>query len=281
MERTRNGKSLSETYWSVAEYADQASEHADRILDRLTPDRHDWADVDSMGEALSLAKDGWNDELPAALELAESAVEVAIKDHMVDSFNQPVWDVTGAQVDVGAFLAGTPECMIDYPLSKTSHAGRVVTLVCGLCVSGAVSTRAMVKRGQVMTALALALSRLGHSVEIWIDVNGDKSGYEHYQRVLVKGASDELDPAAIMFALAHPAMFRAIGLGTWDGYPGHFKTLFSENPGRGRVGTRNQAQRELYPDGTIFTNGLESGSDVPDADMFLRKYLGELGLLAE
>jgi len=35
------------------------------------------------------------------------------------------------------------------------------------------------------------------------------------------------------------------------------------------------------PDGTIYLPSLRSDHDVPEADQFLKQYLGELGLLAE
>ena len=88
---------------------------------------------------LRMASEGWQDELESTLEIAESAIEMADKEHMTDSFNQPVWDVTGAQVDVGAYLAGTPECMIDYPLTETTKVGRVITLVASISISGSIS----------------------------------------------------------------------------------------------------------------------------------------------
>ena len=284
MERTINGRDLSETYWSVAEFANQAAEHASRARTKADGDNYDWTGVTSFAEGITLAKDGWADELPETLALAESAVATANQEHMLDTFN-PVWDVTGAEVDVARYLSGEPECMIDFPLSKTSHSGRVVTFVAGLCVSGSISPETMINRGRVMTALALALNTLGHAVEIWIDINGHgidgNRNLTHYQRVLVKSASDELDPAALMFALAHPAMFRVIALGAWDGYPGKWEKEFGDNLSRGRVGFRSRKQRELYPEGTIFLDGLESDDDVPDADQFLREHLGNLGLLAE
>jgi hypothetical protein len=37
---------------------------------------------------------------------------------------------------------------------------------------------------------------------------------------------------------------------------------------------------EWYPEGSIILPELRSDKDVPDADVFLKRYLGELGLLA-
>ena len=256
-------KNCQFTYQSVAEFADAAEESGESRS--LSDDKWRGATWD---ETLILARNGWADELDSALQLAESAIETADKEHMTDSFNQPVWDVTGAQVDVGAFLAGTPECMIDYPLSTTSKAGRVITLCASVIYSCALEPETVKKRGRLITALALALSRLGHNVELWADLSGKNGDGVIRHRVLVKGADDELDPARIMYAYAHPTMLRQL----------HFSVM----EGRGfRASQMPMPPKRDLPEGTIYLPELTAYRDVPDADVFLRAHLGELGLLAE
>ena len=114
------------TYWSLGEYVDAAVKH---VTAKTRDDHRDeWCGGTDWDGAVGMGRQGWSDELDSTLELAESAVTMADKDHMTDSFNDPVWDVTGSSVDVGAYLAGTPECMVDYPLTVTSKVGRVITL---------------------------------------------------------------------------------------------------------------------------------------------------------
>jgi hypothetical protein len=287
MQQVINGKDLTQTYWSLAEYAGHSDKHAGRARDRVdTGKRSEWCGVESFDEALKLARFGWQEQLPETLAIAESAVATADKEQLMDSFSEPVWDVTGAQVDVGAYLAGTPECMIDYPLSEVSKVGRVITLVVSGVVSGSIEASTIIRRGQVIVALALALNLLGHAVEIWADMSLESSPYGDndvtaYQRILVKGASDELDAAQIMFGLAHPAMLRVMAFGTWDGFPGTWQEEFSESPSRGLPARRPETAIASFPGGTIFLPEIKSDRDVPNADEFLRKYLGELGLLAE
>jgi hypothetical protein len=72
-----------------------------------------------------------------------------------------------------------------------------------------------------------------------------------------------------MFAYAHPAMLRMLGFGV--------ASKFRQYPMHGKVA---EPKHDL-PEGTIYLPGIDSDHDVPDADQFLRKYLGELGLLAE
>jgi hypothetical protein len=281
MERKIKGNHLMQTFWSLAEYTDYSAAHAQESKAiRNSRNNEYFTHVESFDAAVKLARSGWSEELPAALALAESAVETADDEHMMDSFNQPIWDVTGAQVDVGAFLAGTPECMIDYPLSTTSKVGRVVTLVVSMSASAAIEADTLVRRGQVIVALALALSKLGHACEIWADCSTTGSSLRSCDRVLVKGSGDEIDPSSLMFALAHPAMLRCLEFGVKDGYPSKFERAMGY-AGYGTPAGRTEADKEQYPEGTIFLPQLYSGSDIPDADTFLRKYLGELGLLAE
>lgn len=229
-----------------------------------------WALGVQFPAALELARHGWRDQLDATLEVAESAVQMADKEHMMDSFNEPVWDVTGATVDVGAFLAGTPECMIDYPLSQTSKVGRIVTLVANCSASASIGADTILRRGQLIVALAMALGRLGHAVEMWaVNHTAHKGGGRCELNVKVKGVDDELDPAAVMFAYAHPAMLRRIVFGIRE----KKCDVYQHRPAA--------TSESRFPEGTIFLPELLSHHDVPDADVFLRKYLGELGLLAE
>lgn len=285
MEQVIKGKWVAETYWSMNEIIDTAIERNRDASDYVNErgDRDFMGEVGSWENTLELARKGWSDQLPDALDLAESAVETADKEHVMDSFNEPVWDVTGAQVDVGAYLAGTPECMIDYPLTETSKVGRVVTLVVGVGVNGTVPGSEIIARGQKIVALALALTRLGHAVEIWADdtQKGFGKGNKLFQRILVKGANDETDPAVLLFALAHPAFQRGIKWATWDGLPAGFDG-YSIHECRGITRMeRDDRETTLYPEGSIFIPSTQSTVMRLSPVDFLRKYLGELGLLAE
>jgi hypothetical protein len=291
MEQVIKGSWLFETYYGMPEFTARADKSAlnatrDMVSDRPTfmfpPGSEDKA---SFAEALNLGSQGWAEELPEALAVAETAIEMAQKEHMVDTF-APMWDVCGSEVDVARYVDGEPENMIDFPLTRTSKEGRVITLAVGTAISSAVTSRTYLKRGRCIVALALALGRLGHAVEIWAyDSSGcnklGEPGNAHC-RVLVKSANDEIDPAALMFTLAHPAMHRALMWAVRDKFPQPWRKGLSLSASRGMPNNDiKDTEREMYPEGTIFLPGLKSFDDVPDADEFLREHLGSLGLLAE
>jgi hypothetical protein len=240
-----------------------------------------WNNVTAR-EAIEMTRQGWAEQLPAVLAVVESAIELAEKEHMMDTFEM-TWAVAGDEVDIGRYLTGEPECMIAFPLSKTSKVGRVITFVANASYSAAIKPDTVIRRGQLMVALALALERLGHSVVIYSNIAyGDMHGGVRYSdeefSVRVKGADDTIDPARLMFALAHPAFVRCLLFTAAYNLP--------DERGRGRrhnsqVGIPLPATKDIYPEGAIILPEIVSNRDVPNADVFLREYLGKLGLLAE
>lgn len=230
----------------------------------------DWLNgLKTVDAVANLARSGWDDELPEALSVAESAVEKVNQEHTLQTF-MPTFDVQGCDVDVARYLSGEPECMIDYPLTPIVKSGRVITLCASVCWSAAVESEAVIARGRVVTALALALSRLGYALEIWADwtVTGNWQTPGSV-RVLVKSAHDVLDPGRLMFALAHPAMGRALCAGA------------DPNASGGIHGTPTNPPEDL-PDGTIYLPATLLGrDDAEHPERTLEQYLRLLEIVQD
>lgn len=288
MERVINGRILCDTYDSIAEYAEisQRDRHPEN-----TPIRP---------ATLALVRDGWNVDIPEALNVASTAVEQAPR--LMESANFAAhWDVTGCEVDVGAYLAGTPECMIDYPVQQTVSFGRVVTIVSSMDANAGLGNGGYQARGRAATALAMAVSRLGYSVELWADnFGGDlwlsraemppemydryckRVTAEVYQRMLVKGPNDSLDPAHVMYAFGHRSMLNELAFGTFDGFPGVWGATHAYGNARGCAwDDRPEWVRGLYPEGAIFITGMAHSLDAEGMSAYVMGELRKLGLLAE
>ena len=70
-------------------------------------------------------------------------------------------------------------------------------------------------------ALVLALAKLGHAIELWINNQQLSNACRSAEtRIKVKGVNDEIDPSVIMFAYAHPAVQRRLMFAVAEGYPG-------------------------------------------------------------
>lgn len=284
MRKETHGRNYRMTFSSLDELASVAEAHYEEC--DTTNGSRDMVKFcglkESASEALELARIGWDNELPEALRLADAAVRKVEKEYELPVFTA-TYDFAGCEVDVARFLDDEPECMIDYPLTPIVKAGRVITLCASCAFSAAIRPDSILRRGHAVVALALALQDLGYAVEIWSDWtsqgSSDRTGDadSFTLRTLVKGPTDVLDPARLMFALAHPAMLRAItfaaaheapkmqqrkyGIGSYYGYP--------------------SSPIEDLPAGTIYLPAVRSASDITDLDAQLVSYLRELEILTD
>lgn len=233
----------------------------------------DWNMVESFEEGLAIARDGWHAELGDTLRVAEAAVEKVSKEFELTTF-EAVHDVVGSTVDVGLYLSGDPECMIDMVLTPTVKQGRVITLCASISRSAHVDVGEIVARGRVVVALAIALSQLGYALEIWADMTtstGPDDKYVTQQRYLLQAAGEALDVERVMFGLAHPAMSRVVGFAIRDGQPGTFGTSSQKpiNP------------VEDLPEGTLYLPCLFTPKPIKDTDKQLVAWLKQLGIIED
>lgn len=285
-EVSANGREVYQNFASVEEMSEYASNY---VLDRypdgmraLLLNSSYYGDYcPTAGTAFTMAREGWDTFLQETLDIARDAVTTVEGDTEVEVF-RPVWDVSGSLVDVGAFVSGEPECMIEIPPARTTKFGRVVTLCASISYSSAISEKTLIARGKVITALALELSRLGIGLELYADFSA--SGYDTAKRtlrsrVLVKGPNDVLDPAKILFAYAHPGMLRVLALCAMHGLPQSFKDALGVSSWGG-YGSPCPPKEDL-PDGTIYLPEILSDDERPNAARELQRYLTELGLVNE
>lgn len=270
---------LRNTYPSMQAFTDECEQRYDSEIDDLNTDR-DWRGG-PLSEIVKLGRYGWPDAMPDALTAAENAVRTVEKDHELTTFHQQ-WDVAGSVVDIGAYLAGDPECMIEYPLAPTVKTGRVITLCASMAISGSVDPEHITARGQVVTAFALALSKLGYSLELWMDFTTTSFGGRRGDgkktataRVLVKGANDSLDPAKVQFAFAHPGLLRGLGFAWMHGLPGRFRQALNVGHGYGIP----KAPRQDLPDGTIYLPDVCTSRDRPNLGDELLALLKQAGVV--
>lgn len=278
---TINGKRvLTCTYDSLDEVAAAAAKRVD------TPGNicgghsraEDFNGHTSFKAALDLARTGWTKHLDKTLSLSESAVTSVESEAEELSFHAQ-WDVTGCEVDVARYLNGEPENMIDYPMTYMPKQGRIITLVASVAYSAAIDSQQIIQRGQIITAFALALSRLGISVELWVDwtLSGfGRNSVNARVRVLVKGANDTLDPARILFAYSHPAMLRQVLFGIQDGFPADIQKAGGDDV----RGVPAPPIKDM-PEGTIYLPELKSSRNVPNAAGELKNMLKQAGFITE
>jgi hypothetical protein len=213
--------------WSWQEFVD-AARAPDTIPDGQG--RHNtggWPGA-SWEEALRLARDGWTREVPEA-DVSVAALRERAGEEVMATQLVPVWDVTGSEVDVGAYLAGEPECMVDAAPQRISVRGRVVTF---FVPAGYVNTTPHVSihnRGMALAALCSAILAAGHSVEIWSGFCAYLGKRRCASVARVISAAEPFDLGRLIFVMAHPAFFRRLWFAAWDSAPRSWAQLMSRH----------------------------------------------------
>jgi hypothetical protein len=253
------------TYIGLDEWADAAEGYGQT---KTSTSSVNWTGG-TFSEALRLCRQGWDEGLVDILPIVEEALELIERDHPVDVFTT-YHDVSGSEVDMGRYLGGIPENMIEYLPVTISKAGRTIALCASTCYSASVSVENIKRRGSAIVALALALEKAQHTCELWADISVNSShldGKATRVRILVKGVHDIVDPAKIAFAFAHPAAYRMLGFTCWEGLC----------KGRNPHGRPVDPLEDL-PEGTIYLPAVVSYQNV-DASVFVMEQLTKLGLV--
>lgn len=146
---------------------------------------------------------------------------------------EPYWDVTGGDLDVAAYLDGTPEC---WQVLEPGEAQRPVLNVLvsasyswvtppeavtrlGLAVAGALESWRL--RGYTLTVTAVIALEGAHGARAigTIELADTRFAY---------------DPTKVLFGVAHPGMLRGLWFGVQDGWPFQERKNFDIPGGRGR-----------------------------------------------
>ncbi|RZQ59722.1 hypothetical protein EWH70_32775 [Amycolatopsis suaedae] len=241
----------------------------------------DWAGA-GWDEARRLAVDGWHVPLEGAgitvgllRERAGLGAEVTML--------EPHWDVTGAEVDIGAYLAGVPECMVDAVPRRTSTRGRVVTFLIPGTYSHRVPHEWIINRGLALATLCAAIIEAGHSVEIWSGWACKLGRRRVTATARVISAGEPLDVGRLIFAAAHPAMLRRLWFSVWDGWHADSATELADGTyGQPPYDCRAEDLPPEITDPYVFPFLEETDTQWTDLDVALswcRAMFADLGLV--
>lgn len=181
-------------------------------------------------DAVKLAREGWAE----GLRHAES-IRAQLKDRIQGSLaeRQVVqWDVAGAGVDIGRYVTGEPENMIDFATEFVEAPQRFLRVAVNIGASSSVDKSEMIARGAAAAAMVDLLEASGIRVEVlavkrsqggekvWgidpktgrakkVDV---RNGKFFNLSIVLKRVEEPLELDKIIFALAHPSMLRRLWL---------------------------------------------------------------------
>jgi hypothetical protein len=190
--------------------------------------RENWSGTATFEDAVALGRHGWSDVRPQ-IDGVLAEVDSKVRSLTVD---KPVMfhDVTGAFVDVGAYLSGEPECMIEVQTVPVPATGRIVRLLVNTAFSWSTDESTVRARGAAICALIDAFARQQLAIEVYVECTirppHGKSGKTRKvdadrltTLVKVKAAADPLDIDLLMFPIGHVAFLRRIVFDSWERLP--------------------------------------------------------------
>ena len=210
---------------NVRNHVNVTFDSLDDMLDNVPSDTQEsyttgFHGVTSYDTALESARDG---EPGEGLQSADIAAR-RILDRMGNVptlMPDAVYGTAGSVVDVGRYLSGDPECMLEFPLAEAPSFGRVVNLVIDGTISAAVSADAVRKRGIAIFEAILGLEAAGYTVRVsWQIISSltmgphKPTGHAYSRRVAVtlRDIGQPFDPARLFWCLTNVAMVRVFGL---------------------------------------------------------------------
>jgi len=179
---------------------------------------HSWTWGVEFDGAVSLAETGYPDGKKITLLAEKISAKLQSEITVHDS---TVYDTSGSYVDVGAYMSGEPECMVEFVQTDRPHC-KVISIGVDMCYHGGITAKTIAMRGAVIVALIDALEQFNYRCEVTIyaGTGWQDSGDPKYQNsVTIKRAGDALDRDSMAYTISHPAFFRRIIFGAWDNSP--------------------------------------------------------------
>ena len=206
--------------------------------------------TDSLEEAMRLAKEGW----AGGREQAEK-IRAEIVDSVRGSFGErqvAQWDVAGADVDIGRFVVGEPENMIDFaseivPMQST----KIVRMAVNFGASAASTPADLIRRG-VIAAVAIDIME-SRGIRVEVDAVKIASQYKDgtggiiSARIRLKSAEEPLDLDRMIFVLGHPSFLRRIWFAYLESEAGFREAISSRTVKVGRGGSQERLVLYGYP----------------------------------
>lgn len=193
----------------MADYAGATPKSKRQASDERGEWRTEWSGAQSLDHAMELAHAGYGEirpEVDKILAVLEERLAERFGNRFVTEYS-----VTGGSVDMGKFVTGEPECMMDWVSEPAASMGRVVKICIAGTVSAGIKPDMIIRRGTAVVALLDTLHKLGVGLELWWDSTIEGSDHiKHSTAVRLHDSAEPLDVDNLMWAVAHPSMLRRV-----------------------------------------------------------------------
>lgn len=183
----------------------------------------------TYAEAATLASTGW----PDGPNLADLAEQIAPTETRQSHEMQHA--VSGSFVDIGRFVEGHPECMLEF---AEEPASKQIALSVNLCKASEETPRQLELAGAVALAAIDTLARSCFAVDLYAHAaleSKEPQGRHAITKFPLARAGEPIDPDQLAFWLCHPAALRSLIFGYWDTCPADFYLQTRQDSSRGSV----------------------------------------------
>jgi hypothetical protein len=232
-----------------------------------TGTRDEWAGgTKNLQEAVDMGRVGYRAVRPEVDRMVGDLVDRI--SGRLDNRYEYRHNVCGSDVDMGRYVEGVPECMTEWVSEPAEAMGRVVKVVINQAASAYVTAEQIRARGAAVVALVDTIHKLGVGLEVWFEVGISDSGVDKGNRygfaVKIHSSEDPMDIDSIMFALAHPSMFRR-GVFSAMEMSEKAKQMGATGAGGGYGWPCNLVSPTLRGDYDVVVEKLQRGTEKADA----------------
>ena len=248
--KTGSQRLVVDHFESLGDYVRHAKSNPEKFSSAVDG-RKEWSGTSSLDEACDLALHGWDEKRPEVDKLF-AQLEADIASAMDEPFTT-YYAHSGDSVDMGRYMSGDPECMVDYVTEPQARMGRVVKVIINGAMSCGISADDIIRRGVAVVALLDVIHKLGVGVELAVEMPVSNGSTRYSTLVKLHDSSEMLDINNMMYAVCHPSMLRRLAFGAIEQMPSE---MFSNY--RSGYGTPSEMQRKAGYD--VAVEKLQDGN---------------------
>lgn len=175
-----------------------------------------WSGTSSLKDAIKIGREGWSEGAKKIKKNIDGFHVVGLK-----TTPAPHYEVSGDSVDVGRFLSGEPENMLNWEeVEEDGH--KVVDIYYNCAVSGRYDADCITRYGSAVVSVIDYLESTGRRCNLyayWSMIEMSRKATKRAYVIQIKRSEEALNIASCAFCLGHPSFVRRILFKTMQSMP--------------------------------------------------------------
>ena len=198
----------------LIEFVEEIEKTPESKRDSSDENDEEWAGSRDIEQTLEYARYGYEIEnIETEMEGLEAHAEARL---------EPQHDVAGSMVDMGRYMSGEPECMIDFKFTEANN--KYIHLMIGTIEAAGLKTKQMHNRAVAIASIVDNLEDNGYRLKLSLVMANtrfttgrrDGSSQGNFTIVTIKDY-DDIVPIANIAGVLHPSFYRRGIFQYWEG----------------------------------------------------------------